>query len=641
MPVSVSPLSTLGWTIADWQRAYREHDADPRALLAPLIAASAGDNAWITPLDDTHLARQLDLLAARREAVGSLAALPLYGVPFAIKDNIDADGWPTTAGCPAFAYAPQADATAVARLIAAGAVLVGKTNLDQFATGLVGTRSPHGAVANSFDPRYISGGSSSGSASVVARGLVPFSFGTDTAGSGRVPAGFNNIVGLKPTKGWLSTHGVVPACRTQDVVSIFSLTVDDAGLVAAIAGGYDSADPYSRRAPQAAARMWPQQPVLAVPDTLEFFGDDIARAAFDHALDTLQAMGVTLRRVDFSPFRELAELLYQGPWVAERFAAVESLWRRDPDSINPVVRSIVEQAPRYDATATFNAEYKRAALTRRIQNALAEVDGMVVPTSPSIYTIAELDADPITLNSRLGVYTNFANLADLSALALPAGVRTDGLPAGITLIGPAWGDHALATFGKQWLAKQQLPLGATQRPFAQAQAPASHVDDGASGLTGSTPAAPSPASGAPRPSSLEGAAPDGAVIRVAVVGAHLRGMPLNHQLTSRNGVFVEATTTADTYRLYALANTTPPKPGLVRAAQGAAIAVELWDVPATRFGEFVAEIPAPLGIGTLTLADGRSVKGFICEPYALDDAREITSFGGWRAYIASLQTAVQ
>ncbi|MDQ2148235.1 allophanate hydrolase [Alcaligenaceae bacterium C4P045] len=637
MPVSVSPLPTLGWTIADWQRAYREDDADPHALLSPLIAASAGDNAWIAPLDETHLARQLDNLAARREACASLTALPLYGVPFAIKDNIDADGWPTTAGCPAFAYAPVADATAVARLIAAGAILVGKTNLDQFATGLVGTRSPHGAVANSFDPRYISGGSSSGSASVVARGLVPFSFGTDTAGSGRVPAGFNNIVGLKPTKGWLSTQGVVPACRTQDVVSIFSLTVDDASLVAAIAGGYDGADPYSRRAPASdcAPRAWPQQPVLAVPDTLEFFGDEVARAAFDQALEQLQAMGVTLRRIDFAPFRELAELLYQGPWVAERFAAVEALWRRDPDSINPVVRSIVEQAARYDATATFNAEYKRAALTRRIQDALAEVDGMVVPTSPSIYTIAELDADPIALNSRLGVYTNFANLADLSALALPAGMRTDGLPVGITLIGPAWGDHALAAFGKQWLAKQQLPLGATQRPFVQAQAPAGIVDDAALASSASG------AASASAPAGIGAAMPAGAVIRVAVVGAHLRGMPLNHQLTSRDGVFVEATTTADTYRLYALANTTPPKPGLVRGRQGAAIAVELWDVPAARFGEFVAEIPAPLGIGTLMLADGRSVKGFICEPCALDDAREITSFGGWRAYIASLQTAVQ
>jgi allophanate hydrolase len=610
MNAAATQKHPTGWTIAQWQAAYRD-GAQPQALLAGYAGASgqAGDNAWIRCVDRAQLDEQLDglrlLLAA---AGGDISRLPLYGVPFAIKDNIDAAGWPTTAACPEFAYTAQADATVVRRLRAAGAILVGKTNLDQFATGLVGTRSPHGAVANTFDPEYISGGSSSGSASVVARGIAAFSLGTDTAGSGRVPAGFNNIVGLKPTKGWLSTAGVVPACRTLDCVSIFALTVEDADKVAQVAGGHDDADPYSRSVPPGASRPWPKAPRLAVPASLEFFGDAQAAAVFDDAVRALRADGAEVQSIDFAPFSELAALLYQGPWVAERFAAVETLWKENPDAINPVVRGIVEQAANYSALDAFKAEYRRADLTRQIHRALEGFDALVVPTSPSIYTIAQLEADPVTLNSRLGVYTNFANLADLSALALPAGMRADGLPSGITLIGLAWQDRALAQFGKAWQARRGLPLGAT---------------------------------GLPLPALVVDGAPAADTVRVAVVGAHLTGMPLNHQLTSRNAVFVEKTATAGDYRLYALANTTPPKPGLVKMDSGAAIEVELWDVPVTAFGAFVAEIPAPLGIGTLTLADGRQVKGFICEPRGLDGARDITAFGGWRAYLASLNAATR
>ncbi|MGE8689916.1 MAG: allophanate hydrolase [Achromobacter sp.] len=597
-----------GWTIAQWQAAYREEGATPETLLAAWAErGDPSDHAWISRLDGAALARQLEALSGRLASVdGDLARLPLYGVPFAIKDNIDAAGWPTTAACPEFAYVPDEDATVVRRLRAAGAILVGKTNLDQFATGLVGTRSPLGAVANAFKPEYISGGSSSGSASVVARGLAAFSLGTDTAGSGRVPAGFNNIVGLKPTRGWLSTAGVVPACRTLDCVSVFALTVDDAELVAGIAGGYDERDPYSRPRPADAARRWPEAPRLAVPAQLEFFGDAQAAAAFEEAVRALREDGATVEAIDFAPFGELAALLYSGPWVAERFAAVESLWSRMPDAIHPVVRGIVEQASRYSALDAFKAEYRRAELSRRIQRSLEGFDALVVPTAPSIYTIAQLQADPVELNSRLGVYTNFANLADLSALAVPAGMREDGLPAGITLIGPAWQDAALARFGRRWQARRGLPLGAT---------------------------------GAPLPPL--GSGPDGTSdsVRVSVVGAHLTGMPLNHQLTSRGAVFVEKTRTAGDYRLYALANTAPPKPGLVKSAAGAPIEVELWDVPLSAFGAFVAEIPAPLGIGTLELEDGRLVKGFICEPRGLDGARDITAFGGWRAYLASLDAS--
>jgi allophanate hydrolase len=605
MNAAATQKSPVGWTIAQWLAAYRE-GAQPEALLAAYAATpdSPRDNAWIRRVDRDLLDEQLDglrlLLAA---AGGDMSRLPLYGVPFAIKDNIDAAGWPTTAACPEFAYTPGEDATVVQRLRAAGAILIGKTNLDQFATGLVGTRSPHGAVANSFKPEYVSGGSSSGSASVVARGIAAFSLGTDTAGSGRVPAGFNNIVGLKPTKGWLSTAGVVPACRTLDCVSIFALTVDDAERVAEVAGGFDERDPYSRRMP-AGARPWPKAPRLAIPATLEFFGDAQAAAVFDDAVRGLVAAGAQVEAIDFAPFDELAALLYQGPWVAERYAAVETLWKEKPDAIHPVVRGIVEQAANYSALDAFKAEYRRAELTRLIHQALAGFDALVVPTSPSIYTIAQLEADPVTLNSRLGVYTNFANLADLSALAVPAGMRGDGLPSGITLIGLAWQDRALARFGKHWQALRGLPLGATGAPL-------------------------------PAPDAASGEAPADTV-RVAVVGAHLTGMPLNHQLTSRHAVFVEKTLTAGDYRLYALANTTPPKPGLVKSDSGGAIEVELWDVPVTAFGAFVAEIPAPLGIGTLELQDGRNVKGFICEPRGLDGARDITAFGGWRAYLASL-----
>jgi len=597
-----------GWTIAQWQAAYRDEGATPETLLAAWAErGDPSDHAWISRVDGVALARQLEALSGLLAAVnGDLARLPLYGVPFAIKDNIDAAGWPTTAACPEFAYVPDEDATVVRRLRAAGAILVGKTNLDQFATGLVGTRSPLGAVANAFKPEYISGGSSSGSASVVARGLAAFSLGTDTAGSGRVPAGFNNIVGLKPTRGWLSTAGVVPACRTLDCVSVFALTVDDAELVAGIAGGYDERDPYSRPRPADSGRPWPDAPRLAVPAQLEFFGDAQAAAAFDEAVRALREDGATVEAIDFAPFGELAALLYSGPWVAERFAAVEGLWNKAPDAIHPVVRGIVEQAARYTALDAFKAEYRRAELSRRIQRSLEGFDALVVPTAPSIYTIAELQADPVELNSRLGVYTNFANLADLSALAVPAGMREDGLPAGITLLGPAWQDAALAQFGRRWQARRGLPLGATGAPL-------------------------------PAPGARPEAAADS--VRVSVVGAHLTGMPLNHQLTSRRAVFVEKARTAGDYRLYALANTAPPKPGLVKSATGASIEVELWDVPLSAFGAFVAEIPAPLGIGTLELEDGRLVKGFICEPRGLDGARDITAFGGWRAYLASLDAS--
>ncbi|TWC65043.1 allophanate hydrolase [Pseudomonas sp. SJZ103] len=594
--------NVFGWTLGEWQAAYRSGAITPDILLTVATQYPAEDTAWIARAQPQALAGQLAQLSERLAALGGdMTKLPLYGVPFAIKDNIDAAGWDTTAACPEFAYRATQDASVVQKLRAAGAILMGKTNLDQFATGLVGTRSPYGAVGNSFDGDYVSGGSSSGSASVVARGLVAFSLGTDTAGSGRVPAGFNNIVGLKPTKGRLSNTGLVPACRTVDCVSVFALTVEDAETVAHVAAGYDPSDAYSRANPNTAPVAVGASIKLAIPQALEFFGDTQNQAVFEHAVEHFKALGAVITPVDFTAFKELADQLYFGPWVAERTVALESMLENQPEAINPVVRGIVENGRQYSACDAYKAEYLRAELSRRINDSLAGFDALLVPTSPTLRTLAEMAEEPVRYNSQFGYYTNFTNLADLSALALPAGLRADGLPSGITLLAPAWHDTALAHLGKRWQASLELPLGATQRSLP-------------------APSAPVQAPGC---------------VRVAVVGAHLTGMPLNVQLTRRNAVLVEQTLTADTYRLYALPGTVPPKPGLAKADSGRAIIVELWDIPLARFGEFVAEIPAPLGIGNLLLADGRSVKGFICEPWALADALDITEFGGWRAFIAS------
>lgn len=591
---------TLGWTIPQWQSAYRNQIVSLRTALHQLREQLIGeDTAWIYLLSSSELDQQINALEVQQNAL----ELPLYGIPFAVKDNIDVAGIPTTAACPAFTYIPREDSTCVALLKKAGAIVLGKTNLDQFATGLVGTRSPYGVVPNSFNEDYISGGSSSGSSTTVALGLVPFSLGTDTAGSGRVPAGFNNIVGLKPTKGRFSIKGVVPACRSLDCVSIFALTVDDATTVANVVGQFDPADGYSRTAPTPPT-YFSKTPRFAIPENPEWFGDTAAEAAWLSTLEHIRSLDIELISLDFTPMFELARLLYGGPWVAERHAAIAEFMQSHRDDMNDVVRGIIEKAADYSATDAYRAEYLRAELAREIQTLMSSVDALLVPTSPRHPTFAEVDADPVGVNSQLGTYTNFVNLADCSALALPAVMRTDGLPFGITLIAPAWQDAALAEFGRYWQTTTQLPLGATQNPLPSI----------------------------PQNNSI----PQG-YVRLAVVGAHLTGMPLNSQLQERKALFVESTFTANNYRLFALPNTTPPKPGLIRSDEGAEIIVELWDVPLQHFGSFVALIPAPLGIGTLTLKDGREVKGFICEGAAVKGATDITHFGGWRSYIASLK----
>jgi allophanate hydrolase len=492
----------------------------------------------------------------------------------------------------------------VQRLIDAGAIAIGKTNLDQFATGLVGTRSPYGAPANAFDSRYISGGSSSGSAIAVAAGLVGFSLGTDTAGSGRVPAAFNNLVGLKPTLGLLSTRGVVPACRSLDCISIFGLTVGDTQAVLDVAQGFDRDDPYSRAAPASARGIGARFRFgVPRPAELEFFGDREAARLYDAALGKLEALGGERVELDFGPFFETARLLYEGPWVAERWLVVRELLARKPEAVHPVTRRVVEKAASFSAADAFAATYRLQALRRHAQAAWAGVELMVTPSAPTIYTLAELEADPITLNSRLGTYTNFVNLLDLSGLAVPAGFRGDGLPFGVTLLAPAFQDRALAGLGERLQRAYGLPLGAT----GHALPPPTH---------------------APAPAAIPANA------RLVVCGAHLSGLPLNHELTERGAQLVRRCRTAPRYRFYALEQFSPPRPGLLRGDAGAAIEVEVWELPAANLGGFVDRIPAPLGIGTVELEDGEQARGFLCEHYATRGARDITALGSWRAYVA-------
>jgi allophanate hydrolase len=580
-------------TIAGLLRDYRSGAKRPDAVIREIfrtIRAGALQPTWISLADETDA-------VARAKAID--VALPLAGVPFAVKDNIDVAGLPTTAGCPSFAFTPQRSASVVARLEEAGAILIGKTNLDQFATGLVGVRSPYGACSSVFNDRYISGGSSSGSAVAVAKGLCAFSLGTDTAGSGRVPAAFNNLVGLKPTRGVLSAAGVVPACRSLDCVSIFASTPADAGMAWQLARGVDDGDPFSRAwddgrgaAPWAGGAFRFGMPRA---DDLEFFGDDGAEALFREAVDRLITSGGTPVAIDFGPFREAARLLYAGPWVAERFAAVGEFLSQPHPDVHPVVRDIILGGARPSAADAFRGAYRLHELMHAAAQEWARMDILLLPTTGTIYTHSEIEADPVRLNSNLGHYTNFVNLMDLAAIAVPAGFRANGLPFGVSLIGPAFSDAGLVALAERF-------------------------------------------------ATLDGADPLHApgCVAVAVVGAHLTGQPLNGQLTDRGARLVLSCRTAPAYRLFALANTNPPKPGLVREAgyEGRGIEVEVWLVPADRFGGFVAAVPPPLAIGSVQLASGAWVKGFVCEPGALAGAREITSFGGWRNYLAQRPESV-
>ncbi len=522
------------------------------------------------------------------EAAGP-AGRPLFGKVFAVKDNIDVAGLETTAACPAFAYRPQQSAVVVSKLIDAGAIVLGKTNLDQFATGLVGVRSPYGVPRNALHADLIPGGSSSGSAVAVAAGIVDFALGTDTAGSGRIPAGMNGIVGLKPSLGLLSATGVVPACRTLDTISIFARDVATAVAATAAASGYDDVDAYSRALPAPTLGATPKSFRVGVPKVEQrlFFGDAAAKAAYEADIARLESLGGKVVELDFEPLHTVARLLYEGPWVAERYAATKPLIETDPDAFHPVTRKIIGGAEGLTAVSAFEAGYKLADLKRRTAPIFAGVDVLAVPTVPRAYTLGELEADPITLNSNLGSYTNLVNLLDLSAIAVPSGQRSDGLPSSLTFIGRAGCDGYLAAIAA---AVEGRPASGPQRAT-------------------------------------------GGQIELAVVGAHLTGLPLNKELVALGATYLRDVTTTPDYALYALPGTVPPKPGLLRVAGGASIAAEIWALDARGFGEFVSKIPAPLGVGTLSFTDGTSAKGFLVEAEAVKGAEDISRFGGWRGFL--------
>lgn len=560
------------------------------ACLARLAAYDGVQpQVWISRADPETLLEQARDVDARL-AAGTV--LPLAGVPYAVKDNIDVAGLATTAACPAFAYQPAADATVIARLRAAGAICVGKTNLDQFATGLNGTRSPYGIARNAHNRAWIAGGSSSGSAVAVAAGLVPFALGTDTAGSGRVPAAFQHLIGFKPSRGRWSNQGLVPACRTLDCITVFTGSAADARLVDRVIAGFDAADPFSK--PHATRALTPQRFGVPLPGQRNWFGDGDAEYLHARALTRLAAMGDVVE-IDIAPLLEAAQLLYGGPWLAERTAALAPLLARNPDAIDATVRAIVEQGRGHSAVDLWGAIYRLAAIRRVADQMWADIDCLALPTCPTSYRVAEMQAAPIALNSNLGLYTNFVNLLDMAAIAVPAGARANGVGFGISFIAPADTDAALIDLAERWTAGQPPPP-----PLDLAR-------------------------------DLEGRMQ---TVRLAVVGAHLQDMPLHWQLASRGAVFVGAFETAPSYRLYAMAGTAPPKPALVFSADGAAIKVELYELGVAEFGSFVADVPPPLAIGTVTLSDGSPVKGFVAEPRALDGATDITHFGGWRAFVA-------
>ena len=597
-------------TVAEILDAYRGGAIKPEDIVARSFERIRAHN---DPAIFIALREEAEVLAeARSLGKAGDKTLPLYGIPVSVKDNIDVKGLTTTAACPAYSYRPNKDAASVARLREAGALVLGKTNLDQFATGLVGVRTPYGIGRNLFDPKLIPGGSSTGSALAVGAGFTPLALGTDTAGSGRVPAGFGNIVGLKPSRGLVSTAGVVPACRTLDCVSVFALTVDDAMAMLSVLAAPDAADAVSRPRVTHGVGPMPEGLRLGVPLPGQrlFFGDHVSEAAYEAALARFAALGAKIADIDIEPFYAAARLLYEGPWVAERYLTVRALIASSPESLHPVTRQVILAGAHGTAADAFAAFYQLEDLRGVRDYTFRAIDALVLPTAPTIYTIEEVLADPIGLNSRLGTYTNFVNLLDLCGLAVPASMRPDGTPFGVTLLAPAGEDAALAAIGREFHHATGLPLGALKHPQ--------------------------------QPLSRHQAASAEGEIAIAVVGAHLSGMPLNGVLRTAGGRLIERSATAPHYRLYALAGTKPPKPGLLRVKNGAgaAIEVEVWALSERAFGRFVAGVPSPLSIGTFELADGRSVKGFLVEAEAVGGARDISSFGGWRAFVAQEEATV-
>ncbi|MFT4775990.1 MAG: allophanate hydrolase [Oleispira sp.] len=600
--------STHNLSIAALRSAYAEGRLMPQTVMADIRAHAnqyQAHNIWIHLLSEDEQAGYLSALADKDPA-----SCPLWGIPFAIKDNIDLAGITTTAGCKEFAYLPSQSAYVVQLLLNAGAIPVGKTNLDQFATGLNGTRSPWGACKNSFNPEYISGGSSSGSSVAVALSLASFSLGTDTAGSGRVPACFNNLIGLKPSRGLLSNSGLVPACRSLDCITIFANGTDDANSVLSIAEGFDSSDAYSRANPylnqsrQYGVRTGALKVGIIPAAQLNFFNDAAYALAYKTTLSQLEEEGFEFVEIDYAPFAEAAKLLYEGPWVAERYLATQPLIDDNPEAIFPVVRDIISKGNEPKATDLFSAEYRLKALKIICDQQLATVDCLLTPTAGTCFTIEEVLAQPILRNSQLGYYTNFMNLLDLASIAVPTQMTAQGLPFGITLVGPTFSDRTLLSIANRIHTLANLPMGASALPLAASNAPAVDATDR---------------------------------IDVLVCGAHLEGLPLNWQLKERGAFLKSKTQTAPVYRMYALAGGPPFRPGLILDEdQGQALEVEIWSIPADQFGSFVNGIPSPLGIGKVRVANGSLVSGFICEPFGLAGAKEITQYGSWKTYMKAI-----
>ena len=594
----------IAFDIQSLRKAYLDGSLTPAKLVDEVIRRTAEDThtVWIHKLPAETLRAHAKALEGK-----DIKTLPLYGVPFAIKDNIDLAGVPTTAACPDYAYTPTENAFVVQKLIEAGAIPIGKTNLDQFATGLNGTRSPYGVCRNSFDPDYVSGGSSSGSAVSVALGYCSFSLGTDTAGSGRVPAAFNNLVGHKPTCGWLSASGVVPACRSLDTISIFALTAEDAETVTTVAASFDAADGFARRAePHGFDFGKARHFRIGVPRAadLAFFGNTEAQRLFGEAVAHLQSLGGEVVEIDLTPFLETARLLYEGPWVAERYAAIREFFDATPEATLPVIQTIIGGARKWTAADAYRYGYKLRNQKRLCDAVWQKVDCIVTPTAGTIYTIEEMLAEPIKHNSNLGYYTNFMNLLDYAATAAPAGFQENGLPFGVTLFAPAHQDGPLLRLASRLQRLTVSTVGALAQRLPAVEA---------------------------HPQLA------GGMIRLAVCGAHMSGLPLNWQLTERNARLHAVTFSAPEYKLYALPGGPPYRPGMVRVTQGgASIALEVWEMPVEHYGSFVAGIPAPLGIGSVRLIDGSAVQGFVCESVATQEAKDISHLGGWRNYLSKL-----
>lgn len=588
-------MEDLPFELAALRQAYRDGARPGDVIREAFRRLDAVDDPGIL----IHDAR--DTALAQASALGDYDGRALWGMPFVVKDNIDVAGMPTTAACPDFAYVPEADAFVVSRLRAAGAICLGKANLDQFATGLVGVRTPYPVPKNAVDPEIVPGGSSSGSAVAVAHGIAAFSLGTDTAGSGRVPAALNGIVGLKPTLGMLSSTGLVPACRTLDTISVFAQSIGDAWDVFAVTAAYDRADAYARAFPSPRLAAVPPVVRVGIPDaaSLETFGDRVQVESYREALAELEANGALITEIDFTPFYEVAKLLYGGAWVAERVAAIGDRLTEKPETVHPTLRTVLAPGMTSTAVDAFKDIYRKADLERRCAELLAGLDLLCVPSIPTLVSLAEIEAEPVAANSRLGTYTNFVNLLDMCAITVPTVPRSDGRPGSVTLIARK-GRDALAATVASLVARQGAGIGTS--------AIADVGDD---------------------------------EITVAVCGAHMSGLPLNGELTGRGARFVKRGRSAARYSFYALAGGPPKRPGLVlEQSGGAAIELEVWALPRAAFGDLMAGIPSPLGIGTVELDDGSTSKGFICEAGGLSGAENITSHGGWRAYLADRTASI-